>query len=132
MITSYIDFYNSLQYTFFISTNNVSLLRNWNNRTNNAWSGFFRQSFSLNEIFSFWKPKISFAEMFHECIEKQFKGTLPGRRQWKWWKMLLISTWKLFSFSKYLSFCFDILVMYKKGFIRKIRLISKFMTSQPG
>ena len=38
----------------------------------------------------------------------------------------------LFSFSRYLSFCVDFLVMYKNGLIRKIRLISKFMTSQPG
>ena len=29
-------------------------------------------------------------------------------------------------------FCLDILVTYKNGFIRKIRSISKFMTSQPG
>ena len=36
------------------------------------------------------------------------------------------------SFSRYLSFCLDFLVMKKKGSIRKIRLISKLMTSQPG
>ena len=34
-------------------------------------------------------------------------------------------------FSKYLSFCLYILVMYKNGLFRKIRLISKLMTSQP-
>ena len=39
---------------------------------------------------------------------------------------------KLFSFSRYLNFCLDFLVTYKNGLIRKLRLISKFMTSQPG
>ena len=36
----------------------------------------------------------------------------------------------MFSFSRYLSFCFDFFVMHKSGLIRKIMLISKFMTSQ--
>ena len=31
-----------------------------------------------------------------------------------------------------LSFCLDFLVMYRNGLIKKIRLISNFMTSQPG
>ena len=46
--------------------------------------------------------------------------------------MLFISRQKLFSFSKYLSFCLDVLVMQQNGLIRKIRLTSNFMTSQPG
>ena len=37
---------------------------------------------------------------------------------------------ELFLFSRYLIFCLDFLV--KNNLIRKIRLISKFMTSQPG
>ena len=36
------------------------------------------------------------------------------------------------SFSKYLSFCLDFLVMCKNGLIEKTRLISRFMTSQRG
>ena len=36
------------------------------------------------------------------------------------------------SFSRYLSFCLDFLVMYRNGLIKKTRLISNFMTSQPG
>ena len=44
--------------------------------------------------------------------------------------MLFISPLKIFLFSRF--FWLDILVMYKKGLIRKIRLISKFMTSQLG
>ena len=48
------------------------VLSNWNNRTNDAWGGVFWKSISKNEIFSFWKPKISFTEMYHESIEKQF------------------------------------------------------------
>ena len=35
-------------------------------------------------------------------------------------------------FSRYLIFCPDFLVMQKKGLISKLRLISKFMTPQPG
>ena len=42
-----------------------------------------------------------------------------------------ISPQKVFSFSKYLSFCLYFLVMYEKGLIRKIRLISKSMAPQP-
>ena len=46
--------------------------------------------------------------------------------------MLFILPQKLFSFSRYLSFCLDFLIMYQSGLIKKIRLISNFMTSQPG
>ena len=46
--------------------------------------------------------------------------------------MLLISPWKLFSFSRNLSFCLDFLAMQKNGLIRKIKLILTFRTSQPG
>ena len=45
--------------------------------------------------------------------------------------MLFISRQKLFSFSRYLNFCIDFSVIWKKGLIRN-RLIPKFMTSQPG
>ena len=34
--------------------------------------------------------------------------------------MLFISPQKLFSFSRYLSFCLDFLVMYQKGLIKKM------------
>ena len=46
--------------------------------------------------------------------------------------MLFILHKKPFSFSKYLNFCLDILVMQKNGLIRKVSSISKFITSQPG
>ena len=46
----------------------------------------------------------------------------------KWWKILFISL-KNFSFSIYLIFCRDFLVMYKINLIRKIRLISNFINS---
>ena len=51
---------------------------------------------------------------------------------WKWGKVLLISSSELFSFPKYLNFCLEFLVMSKDGWIRKIRSMSKFMTSQSG
>ena len=38
----------------------------------------------------------------------------------------------LFSFTRYLSFCLDFLVIQKNGLIKKIGLISKFIMSQPG
>ena len=41
--------------------------------------------------------------------------------------MLFVSPQKLF-----LSFCLDILVMYKYGLIKKIGLVLNFMTSKPG
>ena len=40
-------------------------------------------------------------------------------------------TLRNFFFSRYLNFCLDFLLMWKNGLIRKIRLISKFVTSQP-
>ena len=46
--------------------------------------------------------------------------------------MLFISTQKFFSFSRYLSFCLDFLVMYQNGLIKNIRLISNFTTLKLG
>ena len=46
--------------------------------------------------------------------------------------MQFISPQTLFSFSRYLSFCLDFLVIYQNGMIKKIRLILNFVTSQPG
>ena len=73
------------------------------------------------------------------ALNQDIEGTLSCLRQflhlkdlWKWWKMLFSSRQKLFSFSRYLSFCLDILVIKQNGLIRKIRLTSNFMTSQPG
>ena len=43
-----------------------------------------------------------------------------------------VSSQKLFSFSRYFSFCLDCLVIQQNDLIRKIRLISNFMMSQPG
>ena len=46
--------------------------------------------------------------------------------------MFFISTEKFFSFSRYSNLCLDFLITWKSGLIRRIRLISKFVTSQPG
>ena len=64
------------------------------------------------------------------------KGQLSDLRQFlaikspdeKWF----ISSEKIFLFSRYLSFYHDFWVMQQHGLIRKINLISNFMTSQPG
>ena len=45
---------------------------------------------------------------------------------YKWSKILFISPQKLFSFSRYLNFCLDFLVMYQNGLIRKIKLMSNW------
>ena len=46
--------------------------------------------------------------------------------------MLFISPQKLFSFSRYLNFCLDFLVMQQNDLIRNINSISNFLTSLPG
>ena len=46
--------------------------------------------------------------------------------------MFFISPEELFLFSRHLSFCLGFLVKYQNDLIKKIRLISNFMTSQPG
>ena len=63
-------FFLGLQITF-------SLLRNWNNRINDAWGDFFWKSISMNEIFSFWKLKISFTDVSWKL--KQFNWNLMLR-----------------------------------------------------
>ena len=47
----------------------------------------------------------------------------------KWWKMLFFHVKSSFR-SRYIRFCSDFLVMWKNGLIRKLWLISKFMTSK--
>ena len=75
----------------------------------------------------------------HWCINViKFKGTLSVLRQFlatesplKMMRNAFYSPQKLFSFERYLSFCFDLFIMYRNNLIRKIRLISNFIC-QPG
>ena len=55
----------------------------------------------------------------------QFKGALSGLRQFLATEspLKMISPQKLFSFSRYLSFCLDFWDTYQNGLIQKIRLI---------
>ena len=46
--------------------------------------------------------------------------------------MLFILPQKLFLFPRYLRFCLEFLIMQQNNLMRKIKLISNFMTSQPG
>ena len=46
-------------------------------------------------------------------------------------KNAFYSTLKVFSFSRYLNFCLGILVIGKNDPIKMVRLLSKFMKSQP-
>ena len=68
-----------------------------------------------------------------------FKDALSGLRQFlatesplKMMKNAFYLTSKFLFSLRYLSFCLDFFVMYRNGLIKKIRLISNFMTSQPG
>ena len=49
-----------------------------------------------------------------------------------WWKMLFISSQKLFLFSRYLIFVLTFWAWRKSCLIRRTKLILKFMSSQPG
>ena len=49
----------------------------------------------------------------------------------KMMKIIFISSWKLFSLSRYLNFCLGFSSYRRNGLIRKISLFSKFTTSQP-
>ena len=64
-----------------------------------------------------------------------FKGALSSQTIFDNWK-LFKNDKKYFYFSSIalfvLNFCLDFLVLYKNGLISKIRLISKFMTSNYG
>ena len=71
-------------------------------------------------------------------MAKRLKGSLSGLRKFlatdnllKRTKMLFTFTVELFSFSRYLKFCLDFLVMNKNGLIKKIWLIWKFLTEKP-
>ena len=65
-----------------------------------------------------WNNKLGF---FFICLHNQLKSDSRLRKKfvlfasmkalYKWWKMLFISSWKLFSFSRYLSSSLDFLVM---------------------
>ena len=64
---------------------------------------------------------------------RNIKRAVSGLRQFlatesslKWRKIISISPQKLFSFSRYLSFYLDFLVMYRKGLIKKIKVNFKF------
>ena len=70
---------------------------------------------------------------------KIFKGALSGLRQFlatestlKMMKNVFYYTSKDFFVLKIFKFCVDFLIMYQNGLIRKVGLISNFVTSQPG
>ena len=74
--------------------------------------------------------------MFHNG----FKGAISGLSQFVSTESALkvmknafyLNTLKALSFSRYLKFCLDFLVMCKNGLIGKIRPISNFVTSLTG
>ena len=70
---------------------------------------------------------------------KRVKGALSGLRQvlatespLKLWKNFFTSRKKLCSLWRYWRVCLDFLAMLQSGLIRMMKLISNFMTSQPG
>ena len=77
------------------------------------------------------KTDVTIYSMFKDSLSCliQFLATQSSL---KMMKNIFISPQKVFAFSRYLSFCLDFLVIYQNGFSKKIKLISNFMTSQPG
>ena len=63
-------------------------------------------------------------------FHKIYRKTPVSTKNRLWHRHFPVKTPFLHKTSRYLSFCLGLLVMYKNGLIRKIRLISKFMTSQ--
>ena len=74
--------------------------------------------FGETGLHRYWSIVIEF------CIATSFKSALSGLRQFLTTgsplKMLFILPQKFFLFSRYLSFCLDVLVMYQNGLIKKI------------
>ena len=62
-------------------------------------------------------------------FHKIYRKTPVSTKNRLWHRHFPVKTPFLHKTSRYLSFCLGLLVMYKNGLIRKIRLISKFMTS---
>ena len=116
----------------------MPLQQEWTGTQTTLFSWLINTSFSLKHLItnlSDLKRKKLYNERGHEIshhllnTHSQVWGNFwPLKALYKWWKML----WKLFSFSSYLNYCLGFLVIWKKDLIRKIRSISKFMTSQPG
>ena len=68
-----------------------------------------------------------------------FKGTLSGLKQFlatesplKMMKNAFYFTSEALFILKSLNFCLDFLFLYRNGLIKKVRLISNFMTLHPG
>ena len=84
------------------------------------WSHLLKKSLMDNFIFCAVNFKVALSDL------SQFLAT---ESLLKMMKNAFISPYKLFLFSK---FSLDIWVMYKNDLIRNVRIISKFMTPQPG
>ena len=63
-------------------------------------------------------------------FHKIYRKTPVSTKNRLWHRYFPVKTLFFHNTSRYLSFCLGLLVMYKNGLIRKIWLISKFMTSQ--
>ena len=86
-----------------------------------------------------WRASCVLTTNFRRLQEVEFhsiKGTLSSMRQLleteEPLKMMKNAFYFTFWFSWYLNFCLEFSVMSKNGLTGKIRLISNFMTSQPG
>ena len=74
-----------------------------------------------------------FSKSIFSFGEHTLKGALLGLRQFLATERSLKMMGDAFYFTlKVLAFCTNFLVMQKSSLIRKIKLISKFMMSQPG
>ena len=89
----------------------------------------------LYKISPYWVSFIKHFFYFDIFKSQEIKGALSGLRNFwqlkapeKWWKILLISCQKPFSFSRYLNFFLDFWIMYQNNLSRKIWLISMFLS----
>ena len=81
----------------------------------------------LYKISPYWVSFIKHFFYFDISKSQEIKGVLSGLRNFwqlkapeKWWKILLISCQKPFSFSRYLNFFLDFWIMYQNNFSRKM------------
>ena len=86
-------------------------------------------------VLSWCTPNVFIVHLFQNRLKDELsclRQFLATESPLKMTKNAFYFTSKALSFSRYLSFCLDFLVMNQNDLIKKIRLIPNFMTSQPG
>ena len=87
---------------------------------------------SFTDKLRIWLEDLLFVYFWSKAHSQVWDSFRQLKTVLKWWKMIFISLQMLFSFSRYLSFCLDFLVMYQNSLIKTMRLILNFMMSHFG